>query len=63
MTKEEEFARRQEALYPELKEIAKEIAKETCLAINARTKDVVSEMPYKAQFVLEKVIKILEVLV
>ena len=56
----EDFVREQEAKYPELKRIARGIAMETCKDINAQTKNVVSEMPYKAQFVLEEVIKILE---
>lgn len=57
---EKQFTEKQEARYPELRKLARDIAQETCQTINARTKDVVSEMPYKAQFVLEEVIKILE---
>ena len=59
-TKDEKFAQEQEARYPELRTIAKEISRDTCIAINEKTKDVVSEMPYKAQFVLEEVIQILQ---
>jgi len=48
------------ATYPELTSIAKEISKETCIQINTKVKDVESEMPYKAQYVLEELIKLLE---
>jgi hypothetical protein len=46
--------------YPELDEIAKEIACDTLTKCNAKTRDVKSEMPYKAQYVLEELIKHLE---
>lgn len=49
--------------YPELDEIAKEIAIDVITKCNSKTRDIKSEMPYKAQFVLEEVIKILEDLV
>jgi hypothetical protein len=49
--------------YPELDEIATSIALITVSEINNQTKDVKSEMPYKAQYVLEEVIKKLEELV
>jgi hypothetical protein len=47
-------------MYPELKEIAKKIALETCKQINDQTEGLNSKMPYKALYVLEEVIKILE---
>lgn len=40
--------------------IANEIAMQTLQAINSQSSVVESEMPYKAQFILEEVIKILE---
>jgi vacuolar-type H+-ATPase subunit H len=46
--------------YPELYNIAKKIARETAIKINAEAKVVVSEMPYKAQMILEFVVEILE---
>jgi hypothetical protein len=46
--------------YPELMAIAEKIAEDTIHAINAAVKDVESVMPYKAQWVLEETIKILE---
>jgi hypothetical protein len=46
--------------YPELDEIAKEIACNTLAQCNAKTRDVKSEMPYRAQYVLEEIIKHLE---
>ena len=49
--------------YPELDEIAKEITVEVAKIINARVKNVESKMPYKAQYVLEELIKNLEELV
>ena len=45
--------------YPELNKIAREIADHTCQEINKRMKDINSEMPYRKQYVLEEVIKIL----
>ena len=46
--------------YPELIKIAKEIADETVEEINEEVQDVKSKMPYKAQFVLEEVVRDLE---
>lgn len=52
--------------YPELYKIALTIADDTCREINKQTEDfggfaaVESEMPYKAQWVLEEAIKILQ---
>jgi hypothetical protein len=46
--------------YPELDKIAKDIAKKTGDLINKSVRNVKSEMPYKAQYVLEEVVKILK---
>jgi len=46
--------------YPELDKIAKEIADSTIREINRRANNVTSEMPYKAQHILEEVIKYLQ---
>ena len=46
--------------YPELNQIARQVANETCKAINAAVPGVESKMPYKAQWVLEEVIEILQ---
>lgn len=46
--------------YPELYQISLDIANKTCCQINERAETVHSEMPYKAQFILEELIKILE---
>jgi hypothetical protein len=46
--------------YPELWEIAKTIAKEAAIKINAEAQTVESKMPYKAQMILEFVVEILE---
>jgi hypothetical protein len=46
--------------YPELRKIADRIAEKTAVMINAEIKKVSSKMPYKAQWVLEEVIKDLE---
>jgi len=46
--------------YPELQKIAKDIAKQTGALINNKVKNIESEMPYKAQYVLEELIKILQ---
>jgi hypothetical protein len=43
--------------YPELQKIADKIADETAENINKEVKDVKSNMPYKAQWVLEEVVK------
>jgi hypothetical protein len=46
--------------YPELDEIANEIACTVLAQCNTRTRNVKSEMPYKAQYVLEEIIQLLE---
>jgi hypothetical protein len=46
--------------YPKLYKIALKIADDTCREINKQTAAVESEMPYKAQWVLEEAIKILQ---
>ena len=46
--------------YPELDEIAKEMSNDIFAKINAKTWQIKSEMPYKAQYVLEEIIKRLE---
>jgi hypothetical protein len=46
--------------YPELDEIAEELASEFSAIINNRTRNISSEMPYRAQYVLEEVIKKLQ---
>ncbi|MBM3201801.1 MAG: hypothetical protein FJZ56_05280 [Chlamydiae bacterium] len=46
--------------YPELRKIADKIADDTAEKINKEVKDVKSEMPYKAQWVLEEVVRDLE---
>jgi hypothetical protein len=46
--------------YPELRKIADKIADDTSERINKEVKDVKSKMPYKAQWVLEEVVRDLE---
>jgi hypothetical protein len=46
--------------YPELRECAEEIANLTAFAINQAASRTESEMPYKAQFILETVIELLQ---
>ena len=46
--------------YPELYEISKDLACEVPTEINKRTAAVTSKMPYKAQYVLEELIKLLQ---
>lgn len=46
--------------YPELDEIAVKLANELCVKINAEARTVESAMPYKAQHILEEIIKKLE---
>jgi hypothetical protein len=46
--------------YPELQEVAERLANEVCRQINAEARKIESKMPYKAQFILEEMIKILE---
>ena len=43
--------------YPELRKIADKIADETSDKINKEVKNVESKMPYKAQWVLEEVVR------
>jgi len=43
--------------YPELDEIATEIVADTIAKCNSKTNFIKSEMPYKAQYVLEMVIQ------
>lgn len=46
--------------YPELDAIAVKLADVVANRINMETENVVSKMPYKAQYVLEELIKHLE---
>lgn len=46
--------------FPELDEIAEKFAKEVLNKINKEVKNVKSKMPYKSQYVLEEIIRILE---
>src|ERR1035441_8364460 len=46
--------------YPELDHIAKGLAYEVSTEINKRASAVTSKMPYKAQYVLEELIKLLQ---
>ena len=46
--------------YPELDDIADKIAMETARRINKEVENVKSEMPYKAKYVLEQLIKFLQ---
>ena len=46
--------------YPELDEISKDLACEVPTEINKRASAVTSKMPYKAQYVLEELIKFLQ---
>lgn len=46
--------------YPALDRLARELADELCRAINTKALKVKSKMPYKAQYVLEGIIQILE---
>ena len=49
--------------YPELEEAADRITKKTVELINAESRGIKSEMPYKAQGILERVAQKLEELV
>jgi len=49
--------------YPELDELVPAIVCSVAIQCNEKTKNIKSEMPYKAQYVLEEVIKKLEELV
>lgn len=46
--------------YPELDKIAKKLAEEVAVKINESIEGVDSKMPYKAQYVLEEIIKDLQ---
>lgn len=46
--------------YPELDKVVNEVARITITAINEKIRPIKSEMPYKAQYVLEELIKILQ---
>ena len=46
--------------YPELDEIARDVAQEIGRMINGSVVKIESEMPYKAQYVLEEIIRHLE---
>jgi hypothetical protein len=46
--------------YPELDKIALKLANETIRKINKEAHQVKSEMPYKAQYILEEMIRHLE---
>jgi hypothetical protein len=46
--------------YPEFTKLVQQIANETCKKINWEAHKIESEMPYKAQFVLEEVIQELQ---
>jgi hypothetical protein len=45
--------------YPELDDVSRIIADHTCEEINRLVEDVKSKMPYRRQYVLEEVVKIL----
>ncbi len=49
--------------YPELDKISKKIANEVAKMINKEAANVESEMPYKAQYILETLIPILDKMV
>jgi hypothetical protein len=51
---------KKDSKYPELDEIAEKLVDEVGKLINNNVKDVESKMPYKAQYVLEELIKKLE---
>jgi hypothetical protein len=46
--------------YPEFKPLVDKIVREVLTQINAEARKIQSEMPYKAQFTLEEIIKELE---
>ena len=49
-----------EGKYPELRKIAWQIARDTATRINKESQTVESEMPYKAQWILEEVVDVLK---
>jgi len=46
--------------YPEFKPLVMQLAREVAIRINAEAPKIESQMPYKAQFVLEELIRELE---
>lgn len=46
--------------YPEFNDLVKEIANDVCAKINILAPQIKSDMPYKNQFTLEEVIKVLQ---
>lgn len=46
--------------YPELEKLANSMADDILKEINVKTKNLKSAMPYKSQYVLERIIEILE---
>lgn len=51
---------KKEERYPELINAVKEISRYVILIINDKAMRTESEMPYKAQFILEELIKLLQ---
>ena len=49
-----------EKKYPVLDKITEEIYVEVIETISSRVKHIISDMPYKSQYVLEELIKLLE---
>lgn len=43
--------------YPEFKPLVDKLVRQICVAINAEVGKIKSEMPYKAQFTLEEIIR------
>ena len=46
--------------YPEFKKVVGKLASQVCKEINKEAKNIESEMPYKAQFILEELIQNLQ---
>jgi len=46
--------------YPEFKKLVNELADDVCRKINTKALKIESKMPYKAQFTLEELIRVLE---
>jgi len=46
--------------YPEFKELVNDLADDVSKKINKEARKIESKMPYKSQFVLEEVIRLLE---
>jgi hypothetical protein len=55
--------KKEDSNFPELDKVSLELAHVVSKEINKRVKNVKSEMPYKAQYVLEELIKHLEEMV